>query len=47
MSAASTEIAPMWLELSPTGIGVYTPTDVQKAMAIPPPHFLPGSFDPE
>lgn len=37
----------VWLELSPTGIDVYTATYVQKAMAVPPPHFLPGSFDPE
>lgn len=39
--------AHVWLELSPTGIDVYTATYVQKAMAVPPPHFLPGSFDPE
>jgi len=39
--------AHVWLELSPTGIDVYTATYVQNAVAVPPPHFLPGSFDPE
>jgi hypothetical protein len=37
----------VWLELSPAGIDVFTATYVQKAMAVPPSLFLPGSFDPE